>query len=197
MFKFQQIEWRLHPNMDSHIEWLLAIDDFMVLNEFIEFRSKDVMCDYTILKDKTIKGRKGHHNSRLQYAMDALFENKPQETLLGDIKLVSDEFLGTYSKIFKDRGIVYICNNFSIRPITKKEIVNMLSETECEIVRFPEYTDKDIKVTKWPGGSHYYARVGGIDVEIDGITKWHTYMSAYNSAKEFIIILMMGEPHES
>ena len=51
---------------------------------------------------------------------------------------------------------------------------------------FPNYTKKDIRVSRWGGGQHYYAKVGEIEVKeyIDGeiIMKWNTYEEAYEKA---------------
>ena len=52
---------------------------------------------------------------------------------------------------------------------------------------FPDYTKKDIRVSRWGNnGQHYYAKVGEIEVKetVDGevIMKWNTYDEAYNKA---------------
>lgn len=52
---------------------------------------------------------------------------------------------------------------------------------------FPKnYTDEDIKLSKWPGGKHWYAKVGTMDVEVDGQVKWNTQKRAKEMANRFI-----------
>jgi len=63
--------------------------------------------------------------------------------------------------------------------------LTLLETFEKEDTEFPkvnEYSEKDISVKKWDGGTHYYARVGDWDVEIDGKRKWNTYEYAYQMA---------------
>jgi len=45
---------------------------------------------------------------------------------------------------------------------------------------------EQIRVLQWPNGRHYYAKVGGQDVVIDGIQKWNTWEAAEDAANRFI-----------
>lgn len=51
---------------------------------------------------------------------------------------------------------------------------------------FPHFTEQDIRVSSFKGGTHYYARVGNVEVRNGDIIKWDTYEEAYNKAKELI-----------
>lgn len=59
-------------------------------------------------------------------------------------------------------------------------------------ILFPNYTEKDIRISKWGGGQHFYAKVGEIEVKevVDGeiIMKWNTRDEAYKKALEYCII---------
>lgn len=50
-----------------------------------------------------------------------------------------------------------------------------------------EYSEQDIKITRWRGGKHYYAKVGHIDVE-DGFgnVKWNTETRAREIALKYM-----------
>lgn len=45
---------------------------------------------------------------------------------------------------------------------------------------------ENIRVTQWPNGKHYYAKVGDQDVVIDGIQKWNTFEEARAAADFFL-----------
>jgi hypothetical protein len=60
------------------------------------------------------------------------------------------------------------------------------SEVTSEVFKFPEYTKQDINVTRWPNGKHYYAKVGHMDVVIDGMDKWCDVDTAHKMAEEFL-----------
>jgi hypothetical protein len=48
------------------------------------------------------------------------------------------------------------------------------------------YTEADIKVSNYFLGKHYYAKIGGIDVEVGGEVKWNSYDFAYAMALKFL-----------
>lgn len=183
-FKFQDITWKLHPrSSETHREWFLVIDDFMVLEKFLDFKSKDLVDDYRHVKSK---GYAYHNFKQQQDAIEMCFNMKPQKSLVDDMKLLSDEFLGGYYRIFIDMGIIYICKNTAIRPLRPSDIVTIHNEKYNNKLIFPDYTKKDIKISKWGGGSHWYATVGGTQVERRGKIKWNTPKEANLAAEWFL-----------
>lgn len=65
---------------------------------------------------------------------------------------------------------------------------------DCEILEakewhiFPQYEKKDIKVSKWPEGTHWYITCNGSVVEVDGIPKWINERDAWDAAGRWIKI---------
>lgn len=59
-----------------------------------------------------------------------------------------------------------------------------VSKIEFPILERP--TENDINIISWPGGKHYYAKVGNYDVVINGVQKWNTKYEAREAAKTFI-----------
>jgi len=73
--------------------------------------------------------------------------------------------------------------NFGIASVTS-EVRNVLE--------FPCYKLEDVRVKKWPGGTHYYAYVGNLEV-FDGagnnkVVKWNTIEEALAIATRFLNI---------
>lgn len=53
---------------------------------------------------------------------------------------------------------------------------------------FPNMTERDIRITKWPKGTHFYAKIGNIEVVDEaGNTKWNTEDDAYREAKKYLL----------
>lgn len=50
---------------------------------------------------------------------------------------------------------------------------------------FPEFSTKDIRITKFKNGTHYYAYVGDVQVRDGDILKWDTQDDAYSAAITF------------
>lgn len=61
---------------------------------------------------------------------------------------------------------------------------------KIELIPVFKYTEKDIKITKFDGGKHYYATIGGLEV-VDqwGDKKWNTYAYAEQIAKKYLVNL--------
>jgi len=67
---------------------------------------------------------------------------------------------------------------FSIKPSESPEY-EWLSEYK--------FTSDDIIVSKWPGGAHFYAKVGNIDVvDTEGNVKWNARWEARKAAVDFL-----------
>jgi len=47
---------------------------------------------------------------------------------------------------------------------------------------FPDFKTNDIRIKQWPGGQHFYAYIGDLEVRDGDITKWDTYEEAYQMA---------------
>ena len=44
----------------------------------------------------------------------------------------------------------------------------------------------DVKFIMWNGGKHWYAKIGKLDVVVNGIQKWNTKEEATKAAKQYI-----------
>jgi hypothetical protein len=53
-----------------------------------------------------------------------------------------------------------------------------------ERIVFPQATEA--RYLQWPGGRHWYAKVGDTDVEVDGEAKWSTKEAAERAVAKFL-----------
>ena len=51
---------------------------------------------------------------------------------------------------------------------------------------FPNYSKNDIRVKQFPGGTHFYAYIGDMEVRDGDVLKWDDYESAYKKAVELV-----------
>lgn len=51
---------------------------------------------------------------------------------------------------------------------------------------FPDYKTNDIKIEQFPGGTHWYAYIKGVQVKDGSVNKWNTYKEAYEYIQKFI-----------
>jgi hypothetical protein len=60
----------------------------------------------------------------------------------------------------------------------------VLDSYSSDELKFPA---SQVRVIQWPGGKHWYAKVGDADVVVDGEQKWETKRQAEAMAKTFIL----------
>jgi len=142
-----------------------------------------------LISDKPHK--KNHYNTA--YGQILLFEAKKQFALgkkvglISLIEFLSKTLLEDKTKQLNKGIILYINKAGGYSPECKSfEEIDFVKKDECI---FPECTENDIKILQWDGGKHWYAKLGGTDVVVDGKQKWKTYDQAKNSAIEFLKVL--------
>jgi len=78
-------------------------------------------------------------------------------------------------------------NKIAINPFNMVSYFTIPLNTEIEIISEKEnYTEDDIKLLRWEGGSHWYAKISSIDVVINNKQKWNSKIVAHKKAKEFL-----------
>ena len=83
-------------------------------------------------------------------------------------------------------GAIYIKENGSYFVHSEDTVILDSKESEKYNWKLRPYTEEDIKIIQWRKGTHYYAKIGREDVEINGAIKWDTWEEAYNKALEYL-----------
>jgi hypothetical protein len=93
-------------------------------------------------------------------------------------------FMEKLKKVFEGHTL-YINKVGGYMPFLGEDF-EIRSEATLEVFKFPEYTKQDINITRWPNGKHYYAKVGHMDVTVNGESKWNDAETAHKKAEEFL-----------
>lgn len=134
---------------------------------------------------KNIKTFIGHGYSFLT-GLSGLFcgminEKEKREPMLAHLKYIQATILSNQIKLLLDGNKLVINKNGGYFPI------NLDQEYNINEIGGERYTEKDIKINKWWGGNHYYAKVGNIDVIDDnGNVKWNTEKYAHDMAIKYM-----------
>lgn len=101
---------------------------------------------------------------------------------------LENETLKDRIKFFLDGKILYFRNDLAYMPLNEEPAYD--EEIWKDELQYPEnpggYTPFDVEYIKWPGGTHYYAKIGGEDVVVDGEQKWNSYTEAKNAVKKYL-----------
>lgn len=131
-----------------------------------------------------------HPTSPWQQALDILinFSSENKSPLYNMIKIQKDIY-DSRLDIF-NKGVVLMYDEDGMRSIPYiEDIHNIIDEKMMSTIEFPKLhrpSKDDIRIISWPGGNHYYAKVGNEDVVVDGVQKWNTREEAVIAAKQYI-----------
>jgi len=189
--KFQKIK---DTKTNIEYDWMLVIE---TKEELMTYSEVSLPSKVRLVWDNLIDVQKGraHINTPLaQYisisadGSKSLFENTVM--LLDKVLNGKLEMIEKYGKIFQNKNGGYMSSHKDL------EVIDEFERKDNGLI-FPQYTEKDIKVKQWEGGTHWYAYVGDIWCkDYEGIKKFDTKERALEVAesnlyhlnrKEFII----------
>jgi len=163
-------------------DWRLVIDNHKDLNEY-HFSvkmgiDKKVMEDALCAADPEYKTRFSATDQLL--AIEEL-------TGKGALQISADWSSRGFMSKFKmiAQGIPVIINDMGGYMLLTDDIEITDTIMAPSMVK-PKFTVDDIKVSKFRGGSHWYAQLSWLDVEIDGRGKWNSYDAAHQAALKYL-----------
>lgn len=177
MYKFVKIK---DHRTDLVYNWMLLVTSFeYVLAHDVKYMDSVVtegLWDYFNIDNTT------HYNTQWARNIKTI-----QDLKGGAVHNVSADLqsrvLDGKMKCLKSFGNVLIRENGSY--MTLPSDYTILEEINTKELVYPEYSVDDIRIFTWNGGSHYYAKVGQLDVDIHGECKWNTPYYAQEMALEF------------
>lgn len=159
--------------------WYLMIDSLDALNEYIRIiwniRKEDMLYDIKQLKEKK------HPTSDIISACEVLAAAKGTD--------IWHEFMSLRERQHKEMtghilaGDTLYVNSTGGYKISMDGITNRY---ESPVLRWPVFSEKDIRIKKWPGGVHFYAYIGCVQVKADDVQKWDTESDARAAAMRYV-----------
>jgi len=180
MYTFARIK---DVKTDFEHDWMYYIDNLIDLEYYHETVLKG-MLTITLrdLIESSSRNYLGHCNTTIGGEFHSYCELTGQGEIKGFLDL-SGQIISDQTKAILKYGAIVINHNHGYFPINYNFVVIEKKEAE----EFPfEYTEKDIKITKWPEGSHYYAKIKNLDVKYYNEIKWNTYEIAYERSLWFL-----------
>jgi hypothetical protein len=123
-------------------------------------------------------------NKYLQYAKQ-IAESNDLSLLDGMVEVQSKIFQAKLQHVMKGKEIwINEVGGFNFGYTPEKTVY-------VDKIVFPHYSEKDIKISQWGGdakGSHYYVKIGDIEVKDGDVMKWDTRQEAYDEALKYISV---------
>lgn len=173
----------------DHAGWWLKITSVDELFEYIETHSDRYGKAFmNITMDKDYGAPTVTHGKYPQY--DALSQaiyfnaSNNKKSIIESTLEISGKVSSAQVDALCENGYIYIN---SVGGWCDKLISTPRSFIYKEGFTFPHFTKSDIHISKFPGGQHYYAHIGEMEVRDGDTIKWNTREEAYKQALKFLI----------
>jgi len=161
--------------------WMLECDSFEIL------QSHNEKCMHIVIeKGLADLFNKEPHHLKTEWAsgITQLQEITGDSLIKSAITLENNVIGGKIKAMFRF-GSIYIRENGSY--MVMHSDIEVMDVIERDELIYPQYTLKDIKITQWKGGTHFYAKVGNVEVSDENDNyKWNTYSEAKKHAENFV-----------
>lgn len=191
---------KVKSQKDGTIYYGMLIDNETDLKIFLNEKAADLTEAYQ--EAKGCNGN-GHLSTLAMVVGSTVLKIENRQTFVDDVMAYCPTLLKPYIDSYNRYGGFYAWQNSDrwtkrfkfagftpmIEGVFEKmysELLDLIEKNSTEFPNTPKYEKSDISIKRWEEGRHYYARVGTIDVEIDGVRKWNTYEYAYKMAEKFL-----------
>jgi hypothetical protein len=101
-----------------------------------------------------------------------------------DASSVFLDVLHGMKKSLREQGEIFVNSNGAYFSLVEGMIVSGTKEVADYIL--PTDTPPKVIISRWPEGMHWYARVDGQDVSLDGTNKWFSELAARTAVDEWL-----------
>jgi len=182
-----------HPQIEKPMEygWMLKVSSVEALMDYLmtDVRWKEGFSD--VIKSKPFNPNGDHHRTRVGSSLSVLSE-MTGDSLIDTLIKFSTDAQDAKFKLLKESGCIYIGEVGGFFPKGKgvKELKKVSYEGNPHKGFWALKDNEDILTSKarymqWTNGSHWYAKIGNVDVRVDGHQKWGTKWEAQEAVKKF------------
>ena len=182
-WKFQRVKLsgdRYHADMPS--EWMLVVDSAEMLVDYYLLTHKSVVQDAYEDFRKAHGERPDNPHYTNQYTVAAAMIAELNElSFFNGMNRLFDRVVKNQLEAIRKYGRIYIRSIGSYSSCGEDYLV-MDEYVSNEII----YPEEKVRFLQWPGGRHWYAKIGKTDIIVDGEQKWNTKSAAERAAKRFM-----------
>lgn len=166
-------------SIEQLCEYFMTVRMGMTADSYIE--TVKMLSPIQMEKYNPSEGPMNHFGKALFEIAESEVNRKTPRSLIEIIsKLNSDSFI-VMAQCIKEYGAIYIQNSGGFFP--KSKSVEIKDRVYTDTFFLPDTAQ--IRVFRQEDGRHWYAKVGGVDVAVDGEQKWTSSYAATKAAKKF------------
>lgn len=164
--------------------WWLKIDTVEKLTDYLEKTDNRFGKAFDSLVHSKEFGMGMEHANETALAIGLYGQNRKLSPLSATLDFRNAIIQNQYDALLT-HGCIYINENGGYHWPSKKDEKSEAFVRKTVLV-FPDFKKDEIRVKQFPGGEHFYAYIGNVEVRDGDIIKWNTYEEAYNQAKRLI-----------
>jgi len=188
-YTFRKLQLKRVPSV---VCWYLCIDNTLDLMAFyLNYEISQSIISKAIIEDLNVQlwkqglSRQKHYASKLSCGASSLAEVEGKSFADTLSELLKNTHKHQFDLIDKGYTVLLSQNGISYSVDKNNEIYNILEEIKKDKPVFPEC--RDVHYSKFQYDSHWYARIGVIDIQDKfGNTKWNTREEAEKATKWFL-----------
>lgn len=176
-YLFRKIRLKKFPHM-MH-EWVLVIANGWQLMDYME-KTTETRVHAAMTSGGEVLAGRAHHTNALAFISET--RAKCRETSFAHaMASILDEVYENRIKLLERGMVIYIKSSGGYSyDTTGQEMYDILEEKTLDELHFPQ---EEVRYIKWPNGSHFYAKIGDVDIEWEGKQKWDTQEQAEEAVK--------------
>lgn len=164
--------------------WWLKINSIEKLNDYYEQTDSKWTNAFQNLIDSKEFCKGNVHADNLAYNIGFYGANRKQNPIKATLNFREIIYKNQLNAIL-EYGEIYINDKGGYFFKTKDTKYDKWIRKQ-ELI-FPDFNKNEIKIKKFPGGNHFYAYIGNVEVRNGDTTKWNTYEEAYENALKYIM----------
>lgn len=170
--------------------WLFKPSSEAQLIEHWEKYAKPIITAGTRnIVQRAINGETRHPDNEFELAVESIKAVYPTDPpYVVALRLENEAFETRRNSFIRGDGI-YLNSGLQVVMIDTR-FSEVVETVKTDVLTFPDEekpSESDVKYIKWPGGYHFYAKIGKLDVvDKDGNQKWSSAHEAEEAARWFI-----------
>lgn len=105
------------------------------------------------------------------------------QSIIDGIKTIAEQTARGMLESILTRGYVYVNSAGGYNWIGSREPGDFVRKSKLV---WPEFTEKDIRISQFPGGRHFYAHLGPVEIRKNGESRFWTRQQAREAAMEYL-----------
>jgi hypothetical protein len=189
-YTFAKIQPKVQPNGEKpKAYWLFKPKtEEQIIEHWKKYAASTIKEGSKILANKLVKGYSGHFRNDFERAVE-VYQTAMGDDLVFSMLKVENEAMSNRLRAFREGRNIYLNHSIQVAMVDSR-FVDIVDTVERDVLTFPDEdkpTIDDVKILVWDGGTHYYAKIGKLDiVDEKGNQKWNTKKEAEDAAKWYI-----------